>query len=96
MFVSMVQFPAIKIGKEEDFKAWFSWANSEFGKFPGFIRRSLLEPEQGGNYAAIIEMNSKEDFQKMHSSPIHAEVAQKAAPLLDGSGASVFYKILIK
>ena len=29
MFVSMVQFPEIKAGKEEDFKAWFVWANSE-------------------------------------------------------------------
>ena len=96
MFVSMVQFPEIKAGKEEDFKAWFVWANSEFSKFPGFIRRSLLEPEQDGIYAAIIEMNSKEDFLRLHASPVHTEVAQKVAPLLAGSGSARFYRIVIK
>ena len=57
MFISMVQFPAIKEGQDEAFKDWFKWSNSEFRKLSGFIRRSLLEPENGGTYVAIVEMH---------------------------------------
>lgn len=95
MFVSIVQFPKIKAGQDEAFKAWFRWSNAEFGKFPGFIRRSLLEPETGGTYAAIVEMASKESFAAMHSSPIHAEAGKKVTALFEGSPTPTFYKIII-
>ena len=77
MFISIVQFPAIKEDQDEAFKDWFKWSNSEFRKFSGFIRRSLLEPENGGTYVAIVEMETKEAFLAMHSSPIHAEAGKK-------------------
>ena len=95
MFVSIVEFPVIKEGQDETFKDWFKWSNSEFSKFPGFIRRSLLEPENGGTYAAIVEMETKEAFLAMHSSPIHAEAGKKVAALFLGSPKPTFYKIII-
>ena len=48
MFVAIVNYPQIKAGQEDAFKSWFRWANSEFSKSPGFIRRSLLLAEKGG------------------------------------------------
>jgi heme-degrading monooxygenase HmoA len=93
MFVSIIQFPKIK---DEAFKAWFKWSNSEFSKFPGFVRRSLLEPEKGGTYAAIVEMEEKESFMTMHSSPIHAEAGKKAVELFEGSPTPNFYKTIIQ
>ena len=95
MFVSIIQFPKIKDGQDETFKSWFKWANSEFSKFPGFIRRSLLEPEKGGAYAAIVEMESKETFLAMHSSPIHAEAGEKVIGWVEGSPTPTFYNIII-
>ena len=96
MFVSIIQFPKIKDGQDEAFKAWFKWSNSEFSKFPGFVRRSLLEPEKGGNYAAVVEMEGKENFMTMHSSPIHAEAGKKVIGLFEGSPTPTFYKIIIQ
>ncbi len=96
MFVSIIQFPKIKEGQDEAFKEWFKWSNSEFSKFSGFIRRSLLEPEKGGNYAAVVEMEGKENFITMHSSQIHAEAGKKVIGLFEGSPTPTFYKIIIQ
>ena len=96
MFASIIQFPKIKDGQDEEFKSWFKWSTAEFSKFPGFIRRSLLEPEKGGTYAAIVEMQSKENFTTMHSSPIHAEAGKKVIGLFEGSPTPAFYKIVIQ
>ena len=95
MFISIVQFPAIKEGQDEAFKDWFKWSNSEFRKFSWFIRRSLLEPENGGTYVDIVKMETKEAFLAMHSSPIHEEAGKKVASLFQGNPKPTFYKIII-
>ncbi len=95
MFVNIVQFPPLKPGKDEEFRQWFAWSNSEFAKYPGFIQRVLLQPRQGGNYAAIVEHESFATFQVMHTSQTQAEASKRVAPLFDGSPKPEFYEVLI-
>ncbi len=95
MFVNIVHFPPIKTGKDEEFRRWFSWSNEEFAKSKGFIRRQLLKPRQGGNYAAIVEHESYATFQAMHTSPIQAEASKRVQPLFEGETKPEFYDVLI-
>ncbi len=95
MFINIVHFPPIKPGKDEEFRAWFAWSNDEFAKHKGFIRRQLLKPRQGGNYAAIVEHESFATFQAMHTSPTQAEASKRVQPLFDGEPKPEFYEVLI-
>ncbi|MDD4085231.1 MAG: hypothetical protein PHQ31_06865 [Acidaminococcaceae bacterium] len=96
MFVAIVNYPQIKAGQEDAFKSWFRWANSEFSKSPGFIRRSLLLAEKGGEYACLVEMESKESFIALHSLPFHALAAEKALELFEGRAVPTFYTVVIQ
>ncbi len=95
MFVNFVEFPPIKPGKDVEFREWFAWSNKEFAKHPGFIRRVLLEPRAGGNYAAIVEHESFESFVAMHNSPAHANAEERVVPLFDGSPTPHFYEVAV-
>lgn len=95
MFVAIISFPPIKAGKEVEFLEWFAETNKEFGSFKGFIRRRLLKPMKGGNYAAIVEHESQETFMIMHSSPAHNEAGKRVGPLFDGSPSPEFYEVTI-
>jgi len=96
MFAAFIKFPPIKPGKDEEFKEWFVWSNREFTQLKGFIRRRLLRPREGGNYAAFVEFESHEAFMAIHTSPTHAEADKRVAPLLDGSPAPYFYEVVLE
>ena len=55
MFIVIISFPPIKDGRDADFKKWFASSGNAFSKFTGFVSRRLLNPVDGGNYAAIVE-----------------------------------------
>ncbi len=95
MFVVFINFPPIKAGKEEEFKEWFAKSNKEFSKFKGFISRRLLQPMEGGNYAAVVEHESQETFLTMHKSPEHGEAGKQVWPLFDGSPTPHFYQVIV-
>ena len=95
MFVVFINFPPIKAGKEEEFKEWFTKSNKEFSKFKGFISRRLLQPMEGGNYAAVVEHESQETFLSMHKSPEHGEAGKQVWPLFDGSPTPHFYQVIV-
>lgn len=95
MFVNIVEFPPIKKGKDGEFRKWFSWSNSVYEKFDGFISRRLLKPIKGGNYAAIVEHESEETFMAMHTSDERQEAWDKVESLLDGSPTPHFYDVII-
>jgi len=96
MFVNIIHFPPIKAGKDEEFRKWFVWSNTEYAKHAGFIRRILIRPREGGNYAAIVEHESYDTFMKMHTSPTQATANEKVKPLLDGSPTPEFYEVVIE
>jgi heme-degrading monooxygenase HmoA len=95
MYVAIIDFPAIKPGRDAEFQEWFSWSNKEFAKHKGFIKRILLKPAKDGNYVAIMEHESQETFMAMHSSPEHAEAGKRVTPLFDGSPSPRFYTAII-
>jgi heme-degrading monooxygenase HmoA len=90
MFVVVIAFPPIKEGKDAEFREWFASSNELFATFKGFIRRRLLKPLEGGNYAAIVEFENKEAFNAMHSSPEHDKAGECVKPLFDEPLAKVF------
>jgi antibiotic biosynthesis monooxygenase (ABM) superfamily enzyme len=95
MFVNIVHFPPIKAGKDAEFREWFAWSNEEYAKHKGFIRRRLLKPRQGGNYAAIVEHESYETFMAMHTSSTRAEAYKRVEPLFDGGPTPHFYEVVM-
>ena len=95
MFIVIINFPAIKEGKDTEFREWFEWSNTEFVKHKGFIKRLLLKPAQsGGNFVAIVEHESRETFMAMHTSPAHEEVGRRVASLSDGHPVPLFYEVV--
>lgn len=95
MFIVIINFPAIKEGKDTEFREWFEWSNTEFVKHKGFIKRLLLKPTQsGGNYVAVVEHESRETFMAMHTSPAHEEAGRRVSSLLDGHPVPLFYEVV--
>ncbi len=94
MFVNYVEFPPIKPGKDAEFREWFARSNEEFAKHKGFVRRLLLKPRDGGNYAAIVEHESYETFVAMHRSPTQAREHEQAVQLFDGNPSPRFYDVV--
>jgi heme-degrading monooxygenase HmoA len=95
MFVVFISFPPIKEGKDSEFREWFASTNEKFSNHKGFIRRRLLRPLEVGNYAAIVEFESQDDFNAMHSSPEHDKAGERVKPLFDGSPTPHFYEVAI-
>ena len=94
MLVNIVEFPPIKDGKDAQFRQWFADSNRAYAKHPGFIRRILLRPREGGNYAALVEHESLETFMAMHTSPTQAELRKRVGALLEGNPKPTFYDVV--
>jgi heme-degrading monooxygenase HmoA len=94
MYVAIINFPPVKPGKDAEFREWFEWANREFAGFKGFVRRRLLAPEKGGNYAAFVEFEDRDAYSAIQTSPTHGEAGRRVAPLLDGNPAPNFYEVM--
>ena len=86
MFMVIISFPPIKDGKDAEFQQWFASSNQAFSGFEGFVSRKLLKPLEGGNYAAVVELESQAAFQAMHSRSIHDKAGEEVRPLFDGVG----------
>lgn len=94
MFMVVISFPPIKDGKDADFRKWFASSNQAFSSFEGFISRKLLKPLEGGNYAAVVELENQAAFQAMHSSSLHDRAGEEVRPLLDGKPTPKFYEVI--
>ena len=94
MLVNIVEFPRIKEGQDAAFRQWFVDSNRAYAEHPGFIRRILLRPREGGHYVAIVEHESHQTFMAMHTSPTQAALRERVASLLDGDPRPVFYDVV--
>lgn len=95
MILAIIHFPSVKTGKEKEFLEWFEWSNREFAKLKGFVGRKLLKPKAGGAYAAILELESHEDFLALGASDTHAEAGKRVSPLLDGRPTPDLYDVIL-
>ena len=95
MLVNIVQFPPIKDGKDAAFRQWFVDSNRAYAGHPGFIRRILLRPRDGGNYAALVEHESHESFMAMHTSPTQAVLRKQVEPFFEGNPKPTFYEVIL-
>ncbi|MDY0212868.1 MAG: antibiotic biosynthesis monooxygenase family protein [Desulfuromonadaceae bacterium] len=94
MFIVVIAFPAIKAGKDADFRKWFDSSGKTFSGYPGFISRRLLEPVSSENYAAIVEFTDQAAFKAMHGSPAHDDAGEEVKPLFDGKPTPTFYQVV--
>ncbi len=94
MFVNIIQFPAVKEGKDEEFRKWFEWSNGVYARFNGFISRRLLKSKEEGIYVGLVEHESEETFMAMHLSKERQEAWAKVEPLLQGSPTPMFYTVV--
>ncbi len=92
MFVNFVLF-SIKQGKEQEFKDWFKESNSVFSKFDGFIARTLLV-SSSGQFAGIVQHESRDTFMKMEVSKERNEMRAKALAVFDGEPNASFYEVV--
>jgi heme-degrading monooxygenase HmoA len=95
MFVIVISFPPIKVGKDAEFREWFAVTNEQFSTFKGFIRRRLLKPLGEGNYTAIVEFENQDAFEATRSSPAHDKAGERVRPLFEGSPMPRFYEVAI-
>jgi len=95
MFIVIISFPPIKVGRDAEFQGWFASSNNEFSSFKGFMRRRLLKPLEEGNYAAIVEFDDRDAFEAMHASPVHDKAGDRVRPLFDGNPIPHFYEVVM-
>ncbi|MCX5819447.1 MAG: antibiotic biosynthesis monooxygenase [Deltaproteobacteria bacterium] len=94
-FVNLIKFPAVKPGKEKEFRDWFGHSSELFAKHQGFISRTLLKSTEGtGRYAAVVEHESKETFMAMHLSDERKMLFKKIETLIDGMPKPDFYEVV--
>ncbi len=94
-FVNLIQFPAVKEEKDEEFKKWFEWSNEVYAKFEGFISRQLLTSKENGTYVGLVEHDTEETFMAMHLSPERQRAWKKVEPLLTGSPIPTFHTVVV-
>lgn len=82
MFVAIHSNVPIKKDSIADFKNWFNESNKEISKADGFVSRRLLEGEDG-TYTIVAEWNSKEQFDKLHSSDAHGKMHEQARGFME-------------
>ena len=75
MFVNIVQFPPIKLGKDEAFRNWFRESNSVYQAFDGFISRRLLQPSES-EPAAEGPPAATEPHQRLRPGELRARVLE--------------------
>jgi len=93
-FVNLIKFPAVKPGKEKEFREWFGRSSELFAKHRGFISRTLLKStEETEQYAAVVEHESKETFMAMHLSDERQRLFKKVETLIDGMPEPDFYEV---
>jgi heme-degrading monooxygenase HmoA len=78
VFVNIIQFLAIKEGKDEEFRKWFEWSSEVYARFDGFISRRLLRSMEKGTYVGLVEHETEETFMAMHLSPERQKALEKA------------------
>lgn len=95
MFVNIVEFPPVAEGHDEDFVAWFAASNQAFARFPGFISRQLLRPQDGqGGYVAIVVHESAETFGRMQRSTERDQAWEQVSHLLTGTPTPRFFEVV--
>lgn len=92
MFVVIADIK-LKNGLESDFKEWFSESNKVLSTLEGFVSRRLLESDDG-THKIIVEHKNKETFHKMHQSPEHEKLHQKAITFMASPPSPKFYNIV--
>ncbi len=91
MFVVVIGFPPIGVGKDAASRQWLAATNQRFSRLDGFMGRKLLKPVERGNYTAIVEFENQAGFPAVHSSRAHEEADAKVTPLFDSNPLPKFY-----
>ncbi len=94
-FVNLTNFPALKPGRDGEFRDWFRYSSEIFSGHQGFISRTLLKlTKETDRYAAVVEHESKETFMAMHLSDDSKVLFRKLeTTLIDEMPEHHFYEV---
>ena len=92
VFVAIVDIK-LKSGVEDDFARSFSDANAELSKCDGFLNRRLLKSGDG-SLRIVVEHQTRDTFEKMHQSDIHAKWHEKMTSFMEQMPSPRFYKVV--
>ena len=94
-FVTIMEFPPITAGAEEQFLEWFRKTSQVYARHPGFLGRCLLKPEKADEtYRMLVFHQSKATFMAMHTGPDRAEAWKAVEPLLEGKLRPRFFTVV--
>jgi heme-degrading monooxygenase HmoA len=95
MFVAINSNIPLKKNAISDFEKWFEESNKEISKSSGFVARRLLKSSDG-TYTIMAEWESREQFEKLHSSDTHKRLHQQARSHMekDPEGPK-FYEVIV-
>lgn len=83
----------IKLGREEEFKAWVVESNKVISTFDGFVSRRLLRGSDG-TLRMMVEFESQEQFAAMRKSAEHQRVHQQAAEFRGSPPVPTLYNVV--
>jgi len=92
MFVAMADI-RLKPGVEEDFARSFSNANAELSRCEGFAGRRLLKSGDG-SYRVVVEHDSRDTFEKMRQSGVHAKWHDEMTSFMAQAPSPRFFQVV--
>ena len=93
MFVAIVDI-RVKPGQEGEFERSFSDANAELSACSGFVARRLLRSADGSSLRIIVEHDSRETFEAMHRSDVHAKWHARMTSHMEQAPVPRFFKVV--
>ncbi len=94
MFVAIVDV-RLKQGAEDDFARSFSDANAELSGCEGFVQRRLLKSGDG-SFRIIVEHDSRDTFERMHQSGVHAKWHGKMISYMAEPPSPRFFQVVVQ
>lgn len=93
MFVAMVDV-RLKPGADEgEFARMFADANADLCRCDGFVARRLLKSGDG-SLRVVVEHDSRQTFEAMHQTDVHARWHKKLTSYMDGPPSPRFFNVV--
>lgn len=92
MFVAIADI-SLRPGVEDEFVRSFSDANAEMSGCEGFVSRRLLKSGDG-SFRIVVEHDSRETFERMHQSDVHAKWHATMTSYMERPPSPRFFRVV--
>lgn len=94
MFVALVRFPDVPAEQDEKFREWFAWSNEQLHDSLGLKSRRLLHAEDGA-YLALVEHESADTFEAMHTTGPVPEVQSRLKQIVNQAPEATRLEVIL-